>query len=95
MLRVEIFSNKSIEEDITDALEQYIKDIQYTKIPLAYGKGGEDYKMGTTTWPETNFVLISYIEDNQLNTVKTIIEKVKQKFNREGVRMFVTKAEVF
>ncbi len=63
MYRIEIISNKSVEEDITQALEQYIPGILYTVIPLAYGRGKSSYKLGTTTWPETNFVLTSYIED--------------------------------
>ena len=92
MLRIEIFSNKSVEEDITDALEQYIPGILYTKIPLAYGRGGEDYKLGTTTWPETNFILISYIEDKDLKTVKAVINGVKDKFKSEGVKLFVSNA---
>ena len=93
MLRIEIMSNKSVEEDITDALEQYIPHILYTKIPLVYGKGGENYKLGTTTWPETNFALISYIEDKDLDMVKAVIKGVKERFGSEGVKLFAVKAE--
>lgn len=93
MLRIEILSNKSIEEDITDSLEQYVPGILYTKIPVVYGRGGDDYKLGTTTWPETNFALISYIEDKDLDMVKAVVKGVKERFKREGVKLFVVKAE--
>ncbi len=93
MLRIEIFSNKSVEEDITEALEEYVPNIMYTKVPLAYGRGENDYKLGTTTWPETNFILVSYIEDKDLDAVKSVIRAVKIKFKNEGIKLFVIKAE--
>ena len=52
MYRLEIIANKSVEEDITDALEQYIPEILYSIVPLVYGRGGNDRKLGTSTWPE-------------------------------------------
>ena len=88
MYRIEIISNKSVEEDITQALEQYIPGILYTVIPLAYGRGKSSYKLGTTTWPETNFVLTSYIEDSELQTAKAVIKGVKEKFPDEGIKLF-------
>ena len=93
MYRIEIISNKSVEEDITEALEQYIPGILYTKIPLVYGKGGGDYKLGTSTWPETNFTLVSYINDDELETVKKIIRAVKERFKSEGIKLFAVQAE--
>lgn len=93
MYRIEIISNKSVEEDIIEALEEYIPGILYTQIPLAYGRGGDSRKQGTTTWPETNFVLISYIEDEHLSAVKSVISAIKQKFPREGIKMFAVKGE--
>ena len=93
MYRIEIISNKSVEEDITQALEQYIPGILYTVIPLAYGRGKSSYKLGTTTWPETNFVLTSYIEDSELETAKAVIKGVKEKFPDEGIKLFAIAAE--
>ncbi len=93
MYRCEIVSNKSVEDDIKETLEEYIPGILYTVIPLAYGRGGDDYKLGTTTWPETNFVLTSYVEDSELPKVKAVIRAVKEKFSLEGIKLFVVKAE--
>ena len=89
MYRVEIISNKSVEDDVTEALEYYVKDIMYTILPLAYGKGGDDRKMGTNTWPETNFVLVSYVADDEIETVKKVIKAVKEKFPKEGIKCFI------
>ena len=93
MYRLEIIANKSVEEDITDALEQYIPGILYSVVPLVYGRGGNDRKLGTSTWPETNFLMISYIEDKDLPTAKAVIEAVKDRFKGEGIKMFIIKSE--
>ena len=92
MVRIEIVANKSVEDDITQTLERYVQGILYTKIPLAYGRGGDDRKLGNTTWPETNFVLTSYVCDDQLATVKSVIRGVKRKFPSEGIKLFALKA---
>ncbi len=93
MYRVEIISNKSVEEDITDTIDTYLPQVLYTTIPLVYGKGRDDRKMGTSTWPETNFVLVSYIEDNDYDRMKEIVRAVKERFPREGIKMFAVKTE--
>lgn len=93
MYRVEIISNKSVEEDITGALEQYVPGILYTTFPQVFGRGGDDYKLGNSTWPETNFVMVSYVEDSDLEKVKAVIHGVKEKFKSEGVKMFWSQAE--
>ena len=93
MYRIEIISNKSVEEDITEALENYMPGILYTTLPMVYGRGGDDYKMGNATWPETNFVMISYIKDEEIDRIKEIIMSVKEKFKGEGIKLFAVKAE--
>ena len=93
MYRVEIISNKSVQEDITEALTLNVPGILYTIIPLAYGRGGNDRKLGTSTWPETNFMMISYIEDSALATVKAVMQGVKARFSGEGVKFFCMKVD--
>lgn len=93
MYRVEIISNKSVQEDIEKTMERNIEDFFYTIIPLAYGRGKRDRKLGTSTWPETNFVMVSYIEDRHLESVRKIIAAIKEKFPDEGIKLFCMKAE--
>lgn len=88
MYRIEIISNKSVQEDIEQALEHHIGDFFYTIIPLAYGRGAENRKLGTATWPETNFVMISYIDDKYIETAQKVIAAIKEKFPDEGIKMF-------
>ena len=92
MYRAEIISNQSVQEDITELLEQEIPSIQYTVIPEIHGRGIRTKKLGDTVWPEMNFVLFSYVEKEDAKKVKAVVDAVKQKFPNEGISVFFTKA---
>ena len=89
MIRVEIIANQSVHEEIIKNLEAVIPDLCYSEIPLVYGKGKDSRKLGTTTWPETNFILIAYCPLNYEMDIRTIIEYEKTKFTDEGIKIFV------
>lgn len=92
MTRCEIIANQSVQEEITLLLEEKIPDILYTTVPLVTGRGKNSYKLGSTTWPETNFILITYVSDDKVRFIKAIIQAVKQKFAGEGIKLFCVKA---
>ena len=92
MIRCEIIANQSVQEEITVLLEEKVPDIQYTIVPLVTGRGKNSYKLGNSTWPETNFLLISYIDDKDLSMVKAVVSAVKQKFTGEGIELFCVKS---
>ncbi len=92
MIRCEIIANQSVQEEITLLLEEKIPEILYTTVPLVTGRGKNSYKLGSTTWPETNFILITYVQDDKLKLIKAIIQAVKQKFIGEGIKLFCVKA---
>lgn len=86
--RIEIISNQSVQEDITELLEQEISEIEYTVIPVVHGKGIKAKKLGTTTWPEQNFVLFAYVSRENALKIKAIVNAVKDKFPDEGISFF-------
>lgn len=93
LYRAEIISNQSVQEDITERLEEAIPSIEYTVIPEIHGRGLRSKKLGDTVWPEMNFVLFSYVEKEVALKVKEVVEAVKQRFPNEGISLFFTKAE--
>ena len=95
MTRCEIIANQSVQDEIVSLMEEHIPDVLYTIIPMVVGRGKNSYKMGNGTWPETNFLLVSYIEDENVKTLKAIIKAVKDKFRSEGIKLFFVKAEQF
>lgn len=93
MTRCEIIANQSVQEEITDLIEEHLPDCLYTVISAVTGKGKKSYKLGSTTWPETNFILVSYVEDGKLAVMKAIVRAVKEKFKGEGIKLFCVQAE--
>lgn len=93
LYRAEIISNQSVQEDITERLEEAIPSIEYTVIPEIHGRGLRSKKLGDTVWPEMNFVLFSYVEKEDAHKVKAVVEAVKERFPNEGISLFFTKAE--
>lgn len=95
MFRAEIISNQSVQEDIIERLEKEIPSIEYTVIPELHGRGIRTKKLGDTVWPEMNFVLFSYIDDDNAQKIKEVVADVKKRFPKEGISLFFTKAEDF
>ena len=93
MTRCEIIANQSVQDEIVSLMEEHIPNVLYTIIPTVVGRGKNSYKMGNGTWPETNFVLVSYVEDENVPTMKAIIKAVKERFAGEGIKLFLVKAE--
>ena len=93
MYRAEIISNQSVQDDISERLEKEIPDIQYTVIPEVHGKGQRTKKLGDTIWPEMNFILFAYIQDDEAKKVKEVIAQVKERFPNEGLSLFFTRCE--
>jgi len=88
MIRIEIFANHSVEEDILDALAKEQVGKYYTKIPNIYGVGSSGPRMGDAVWPEENFSLVIWCEQDEAETIKRVIEGVKEKFHDEGIKLF-------
>jgi hypothetical protein len=93
MKRMELVANHSVEDEIIDSLERKIGNFYYTLIPNVHGRGKSAYRMGTATWPEENFMVISYLEDHDAPVVKAAVEDVKRRFPGEGIKLFITKTE--
>lgn len=92
MTRCEIIANQSVQDEIVSLMEEHIPGVLYTIIPTVVGRGKKSYKMGTSTWPETNFILVSYVEDENVEVMKAIIRAVKERFSGEGIKLFLVRA---
>jgi hypothetical protein len=88
MKRMELMANKSVEKEIISALEAGILDFYYTLFPMVHGRGKMQYRLSTPTWPETNFLLISYLDDQDTETAKAVVAEIKSHFPKEGIKLF-------
>jgi len=89
MCRAEIIANRSVQEEMVEALESDIPGILYTLIPDVQGRGEEDRKRGTVTWPELNFCLFAYVEDKEAAEMRRVVALIKQRFPNEGIKLFI------
>jgi len=88
MIRAEIIANRSVEENILEALAKEGVGKFYTKIPSVWGVGACGPRMGDAVWPEENFALIIWCEKDEARGIKEAITKVKAKFPGEGIKLF-------
>ena len=92
MFRAEIIANRSIEDELIEALEARLPEIRYTLIPDVHGRGKENRKLGTVTWPELNFVMFAYIGDSEVESVRGIVTDLRERFPGEGIKLFMVPA---
>ena len=94
MKRMELIANRSVEKEIIEALEENIQEFFYTVIPELHGRGKSKYRLGTPTWPEMNFLLISYLDDIDADKALSVIREVKERFPKEGIKLFLMEASL-
>ena len=93
--RVEIIANQSVEEDITELLEEVIPGLEYTLLPSVQGKGLHSKKLGSNTWPEQNFLMFAYVSRENAIKIKEAVRQVILRFPKEGISFFcVQEAEL-
>lgn len=88
MIRVEIFANRSVEEDIMEAFKEAQVANNYTKLPIVHGVGSSGPRMGDAIWPEENFSLVIWCQEEEAHTIAEAISHVKEKFPDEGIKLF-------
>ncbi|MDR0599194.1 MAG: hypothetical protein LBG84_03810 [Treponema sp.] len=88
MKRMELIANHSVKDEILGSLESEIRDFYYTLVPTVHGRGKSAYRLGTATWPEENFMIISYLDGHDALAAEAVVGEVKHRFPGEGIRLF-------
>jgi nitrogen regulatory protein PII len=88
MIRVEIVANHSVEENILEALKDHGVGKYYTLYPNVTGIGSSGPRMGDAIWPEENFALVIWCEEEEARGIVQAVEEVKKTFPEEGIRVF-------
>jgi hypothetical protein len=91
--RAEIIANRSVAEEVTEGLEAALPKILYTVITDVQGRGKDNRKLGTVTWPEMNFLLVAYVDDCDASAIKGVIATLKERFPHEGIKLFMVRSE--
>ncbi|PKL23366.1 MAG: hypothetical protein CVV47_15695 [Spirochaetae bacterium HGW-Spirochaetae-3] len=88
MTRIEIIANRSVQDDVVERLESALEGFYYTVIPVVQGRGRQARRLGSSTWPEENFLLLAYVDDAAAATARTEVSAVKGRFPTEGIKYF-------
>ena len=88
MIRLEIIANHSVEENILDALKYEGVGKYYTKYPGIYGAGSSGPRMGDAIWPEENFAMVIWCDEEEARGIERSISFVKKRFPDEGIKLF-------
>lgn len=88
MKRLEIVANRAVESDLHEALQKAGAAAHYTKFPVAHGVGSSGPRMGDHIWPEENFVMVVYCEEDEAAKIRAVIAELKGFFTQEGIKLF-------
>ena len=88
MMRIEIIANHSVEENILEALAEAQAGKHYTRYPSVMGVGRSGPKMGDAIWPEENFALVIWCDEDEARTIERAVASVKERFPEEGIKLF-------
>jgi hypothetical protein len=88
MIRIEIIANHSVEENILEALRNEGAGKYYTKYPAVFGVGSAGPRMGDAVWPEENFALVIWCEEEEARGIERAVATVKARFPGEGIKLF-------
>ncbi|QQO09755.1 PG0541 family transporter-associated protein [Breznakiella homolactica] len=88
MKRIEIMANNSVEENILEAFLDAGVGKYYTKYNSVHGVGRSGPKMGDSVWPEENFTLVIWCDEDEARMIHDALAKVKERFPDEGIKMF-------
>jgi hypothetical protein len=88
MIRIELITNRSVEEDILEAFSREGVAKYYTKYIGVQGVGSSGPRMGDAVWPEENIVFVVWCEEEEAQRIARVVAKVKQQYPHEGIKLF-------
>lgn len=94
MRRVEIVGNHSVEQDLLDALEKYLPQLYWTKIPTVQGRGMTGSKLGDAVWPQSNFLWFSVCREEEEVILRRIVNEIRNRHPTEGIFLASTEARI-
>ncbi|MDR1230681.1 MAG: hypothetical protein LBK61_04690 [Spirochaetaceae bacterium] len=88
MTRIEIFTNRSVEENLVEAFQNRDVAKTYSKVPIVHGVGSSGPRMGDAIWPEENVAFIIWCDEDEAESIKQAVDEVKSQFPGEGIKFF-------
>ncbi|MDX9827491.1 MAG: hypothetical protein RBT73_07060 [Spirochaetia bacterium] len=87
MVKTEIYANRSVEEDIFEAIENRLPGFSYSLFENVQGRGRNGVRHGTAIWPELNVLYVIIGTVSQAGHIRDAVIEVKKAFPREGIKI--------
>ena len=89
MVRLELIANRSVEGDFFDLMSKHgLRETYYTRVPVVLGVGDSGPRQGDHVWPEENFLLLMYCEEDVADRLTEVVRELKRTFPDEGIKLF-------
>lgn len=88
-----VIHNSALRSNVLEVFEKNnIK--KYTQLDEVKGRGiSSEPHLGTHIWPGINSITFSVIDEDTLRKLMPEFKKLKEKFRREGIKVFVLPVE--
>lgn len=88
-----VVHNSALKANVLDIFKK--NNIQkYTQIDEVKGRGGSsEPHLGTHIWPGINSITFSVVEEELSKKIIPEFKKLKEKFRREGIKLFILPVE--
>ena len=65
-----------------------------TRWSPVYGLGNAGPREGSAVWPETNSVILLFLEDENMEALRLVIKSLKKMYPDEGLKCFISKGPI-
>lgn len=87
MVRTEIYANRSVEEDVFEAIENRLPGFSYSLFEDVQGRGRSGVRHGTAIWPELNVLYVIVGTKSEASLIRAAVMEVKKAFPKEGIKL--------
>ncbi len=91
--RVEIIFSQALEEDFMQEFADHKVGKRYTKLNNVMGAGWSNPRLGDSVWPQLNMMFIIYCDNEEADTIKLIVKKLREKYIGEGIACFISESD--
>lgn len=94
MIRIEIFSNIEMLDDLTEMLHEKVPQQFYSILPVLQGYGKKGYALGDAVWPESNFYCLILLKDHEdIGVYREICDTIQAQSPQNGISFRATRVE--
>ncbi|TVR53762.1 MAG: hypothetical protein EA426_17640 [Spirochaetaceae bacterium] len=94
MIRSEVITNRSVEDDLLEQFRELGLPNVYTKLTSVHGAGSSGERHGDHVWPEENVLILIYSDSAQGLAVREAVRRVKSVFPAAGIKLFQFEIDV-